>query len=296
MNGILILNKPGGWTSFDVVAKVRRLTGVRRVGHTGTLDPMATGVLVICLGQATRVSEYMVGYDKTYRAMIELGVETDTYDAQGEVTARSPVGVSEAALREALKTFTGDIRQIPPMFSAIKHEGKKLYNLARKGVEVEREARAVKIYSIEVIAFKSPILTIEVRCSSGTYIRSLAHDLGSALGCGAHLSALTRTAVGPFSLSQAATIETLEAVAASGTWTAWLLPTDVALKSFPAVTLSEDEKTRARHGMSVTPATGTASRASHTDLVRAYDPAGQMIGLMRYNRERDELRPEKIFN
>lgn len=300
MNGILILNKPSGWTSFDVVAKVRRLTQVQRVGHTGTLDPLATGVLVICLGHATRLIEYMIGHDKSYRATIRLGVETDTYDATGQITDAHPVDVSEPELRETLKTFAGDIGQVPPMYSAVKRGGKKLYDLARKGVEVAREPRAVTIYSIDLLAFEPPDVTIDVRCSSGTYIRSLAHDLGRALGCGAHLSALMRTAVGDFDLSRTVSVEALEAAAVNGTWTSLLHPVDVALKDLPMIALNEDESARARHGRVVGGDSGRRLSASgnascNTDLVRAYDPAGQMIGLMKLDRERNELRPEKIF-
>jgi len=164
MNGILIVNKPAGWTSFDVVAKVRRLAKARSVGHAGTLDPMATGVLVICLGQAVRMVEYLIGRDKAYRATLLLGVETDTYDAAGRVIATRPVEVSEAALREALHSFVGSIGQIPPMYSAIKHEGKKLYKLARQGVEVERAPRKVRVYSLNLIGFDPPSLTVDVHC------------------------------------------------------------------------------------------------------------------------------------
>ena len=313
MNGILIVNKPAGWTSFDVVAKVRRLTKARRVGHAGTLDPMATGVLVICLGHAVRMVEYLIGHDKAYRATLLLGVETDTYDAGGQVIATRPVEVSETALREALLSFVGNIEQIPPMYSAIKHEGKKLYKLARQGIEVERAPRKVTLHSLNLIAFDPPRLTVDVRCSSGTYIRSLAHDLGAQLGCGAHLAALTRTAVGDFGLSQAATIEELEAAAANGAWAHLLRPIDAAVQDLPAYALSEAETRRARHGMPIS--LGGDSRAPSErgaqdgrrlsapggpasladDLVRVYDPSGQMIGLMKYDRALNELRPEKIF-
>ena len=307
MNGILIVNKPAGWTSFDVVAKVRRLTKARRVGHAGTLDPMATGGLVICLGHAARMVEYLIGHDKAYRATLLLGVETDTYDAGGQVIATRPVEVSETALREALLSFVGSIEQIPPMYSAIKHEGKKLYQLARQGVEVERAPRKVMLHSLNLIAFDPPRLTVDVRCSSGTYIRSLAHDLGAKLGYGAHLAALTRTAGGGFGLSQAATMEELEAAAENRSWAHLLRPIDAAVQDLPAYALSEAEAGRARHGMSIS--LGGDSRAPSQrgaedsrrlsapggpasladDLVRVYDPSGQMIGLMKYDRAQNEL-------
>jgi len=290
MDGILVLDKPRGWTSHDVVARVRQLTKIKRVGHTGTLDPMATGVLIVCLGQATRVVEYMVGHDKRYTATVRLGIETDTYDAQGQVVARRPVDVSESALRESLEAFVGDLRQVPPMFSAIKQAGRKLYDLARQGIEVEREPRSMTIHSIDLIGFDPPDATIDVRCSAGTYIRSLAHDLGRRLGCGAHLSMLTRTAAGDFTLAQAVSLEAFEAAAADGSWTTLLRPLDAALSSFPAITLSEDDAVRARHGMTV-----IAGDILANDLVRAYDPSGRIVGVMRFDPARNELRPHKIL-
>lgn len=291
MNGVLVLDKPHGWTSHDVVAKVRRLTQVKRVGHTGTLDPLATGVLVVCLGQATRVVEYMIGHAKQYTATVCLGIETDTYDAGGQVVARRPVDVTESALRESLQALVGDIRQAPPMFSAIKRAGAKLVDLARKGITVEREPRPVTIYSLDVLAFDSPHVTIDVHCSAGTYIRSLAHDLGRQLGCGAHLSALRRTAVGDFTLAQAASLEAFEAAVEDGSWSILLRPLDTALSGFPAITLSEEDVARARHGLAL------AVRGElEAHLVRAYDLSGQIIGLMRFDPTRSELRPEKIFH
>jgi tRNA pseudouridine55 synthase len=276
------------------VAKVRRLTGVRRIGHTGTLDPLATGVLVLCLGQATRVVEYMIGHDKRYRAAIRLGIDTDSYDAQGHMTAQHPVEVSETALRKTLEAFVGDVEQIPPMFSAIKRGGQKLVDLARKGVEVEREPRRVTIYSIDLIDFKSPDVTIDVHCSAGTYIRSLAHDVGRALGCGAHLSALTRSAVGDFRLDHAVTIEAFQAAVEDGSWQTLLRPLDAALSRFPSATISAQDAARARNGAAVSPPRDVPANVE-ADLIRVYDPAGRMVGLMRLDGARSELQPVKIF-
>jgi len=291
MNGVLVLDKPRGWTSHDAVAKARRLTKVKRVGHTGTLDPLATGVLVVCLGQATRIAEYIAGHDKQYTATVHLGIETDTYDAQGQVVARHPVDVAEPQLRASLAAFVGDIRQVPPMFSAIKQAGAKLVDLARQGITVERAPRPVTIYSLDLLAFNPPEVTIDVRCSAGTYIRSLAHDLGRQLGCGAHLSALRRTAVGDFTLAQAVSLEAFEAAIEDGSWTAWLRPIDTALAGIPAITLSEEDSARARHGLAL------AVRGElEAHLVRAYDLSGQIIGLMRFDPAHSELRPEKIFH
>lgn len=295
MDGILVLDKPSNWTSHDVVAKVRRLTGIKRIGHTGTLDPMATGVLVLCLGKATRIVEYMIGHDKRYRATLRLGIETDTYDAQGQVTAQYPIEVSEAALREVLEKFVGDIEQVPPMFSAIKRDGNKLVDLARRGVEVKREPRRVTIYSIDLIRFEAPDANIDVHCSSGTYIRSLAHDVGRALGCGAHLSELTRTAVGDFTLDQAETLDSFEAAVEDGAWQTLLHPLDAGLAEFPSITLSEDDAARARYGMTV-PMLPTNSLDIEADLIRAYDPNGHIVGLMRQDAARGELQPVKILS
>jgi len=188
VDGILNINKPRDRTSFSVVAMVRRLSGERRVGHAGTLDPAATGVLPVCLGQGTRVTEYLVDAAKTYRAQIELGVATDTYDASGKITEQGdPSGISREQVESALASFRGTIQQIPPMYSAVKHLGQPLYKLARSGIEVERKSRRAEIYRLEITDWQLPVVTIEVECSKGTYIRSLAYDLGRSLGCGAHL-------------------------------------------------------------------------------------------------------------
>lgn len=291
MDGILVVDKPSGWTSHDVVARMRRLTKIKRIGHTGTLDPMATGVLVLCLGQATRLVEYLTGHDKRYQATIRLGVETDTHDADGRLTARQPVDVSEVALRSALAAFVGEIEQVPPMFSALKRDGKKLVDLARKGVEVARAPRRITIHSIDLLAFDSPDATIDVHCSGGTYIRSLAHDLGRKLGCGAHLAVLRRTAVGDFTLDQAISLETFEAAVVDGSWFTLLRPLDAALAWLPSIRLNDDEAARARQGMSLTHRNEIAN-----DLVRAYDPTGRLVGLMKFDPVRRELKPNKILS
>lgn len=231
IDGLLILDKPRGLTSHEVVARVRHAIKLRPVGHTGTLDPMATGVLVVCVGQATRISEYLLAHDKTYRATIRLGIETDTYDADGQISAAHAVNVDEAAARRALTKFIGDIRQVPPMHSAIKREGQKLYELARAGIEVERPARPVTIHAIDLLDWQSPDLTIDVKCSAGTYIRSIAHDLGQELGTGAHLIALRRTASGPFTVDEAITLDSFEALVRDHQWQLQLRSIDQAWKS-----------------------------------------------------------------
>ena len=210
MNGVLVVDKPGGITSFDVVARVRRALGERRVGHTGTLDPMATGVLPVCVGEATKLVPFLMGGDKVYEAEALLGVTTDTLDATGTVVATADAaGVTRAAVAAALPRFVGTILQRPPMHSALRVDGRRLYELARKGVEVERAPRPVRVDAIELVTWAPPRLGLRVRCGKGTYIRSLVADLGAALGPGAHLTALRRTRVGPFSLAQAVMLDTI---------------------------------------------------------------------------------------
>ena len=206
--GVLLIDKPGGMTSHDVVMRVRRILGVKKIGHTGTLDPMATGLLPLCIGGATKIARFLEGGEKEYRATIKFGVETDTYDAEGKVVAESDTsGVSEEMVLEALAQFKGKIQQIPPMYSAVKIGGTPLYKLARKGITVEREPKEVEISDIDVEEFTMPLLTMRITCSKGTYIRTLCHDLGSVVGCGAHLVALRRTRSGYFSIQDAITLD-----------------------------------------------------------------------------------------
>jgi tRNA pseudouridine55 synthase len=286
MHGILVINKPAGMTSHDVVACVRRSSGIRRVGHAGTLDPMATGVLLVCIGQATRVVEYLMASFKQYRATILLGVETDTYDREGQVVRRAPVNVSRAEAETALNGFVGTIMQTPPMYSALKREGVPLYRLARQGQVVEREARRVTIDQLYVDDWSPPHLAIEVTCSPGTYIRSLAHDLGQQLGCGAHLTALARLASGDFRLEQAVTLEAL----ADGAWQRYLLPVDAALQRLPALHLTRDEAARVRHGISF-----PSSPDDRADEARAYDPEGHLLAILK-RVQSDRWQPDKVFH
>lgn len=211
MEGVLIVDKPQGLTSHDVVYRLRRKLGMKKIGHAGTLDPMATGLLIMLIGKATRISQYLMSTDKVYEGEATLGVVTDSQDAEGEMMETRPVPeLSEAAVREVMKGFLGDQYQIPPMHSAIKVDGVKLYHLARKGEEVEREPRFIRVSSFELLSFNSPKITFRLHCTKGTYVRTIAHDLGQKLGCGAHLSALRRTASGKFELNQGLTLEQIE--------------------------------------------------------------------------------------
>lgn len=211
--GILLVDKPGGMTSHDVVNRIRRIFQMKKVGHAGTLDPMATGLMILLVGKATKVSQYLISLPKTYEGRARFGETTDTQDADGDIIERRPVpeGLTADALRESMRSFLGDQYQTPPMFSAKKIKGVPLYKLARKGKEVEREARVIHVASFELLRFESPELEFRLHCSKGTYVRTILHDLGEKLGCGAHLTALRRTRIDQFEVADAATLETLEA-------------------------------------------------------------------------------------
>lgn len=271
VEGVLNVDKPRGMTSHDVVNHVRRASGVRRVGHAGTLDPLATGVLLLCLGRATRLIEYLAGQPKTYEAAIRLGQVTNTYDAEGEVVAERPVEVTASDITAALAQFRGPIRQRPPLYSAIKKGGQPLYKLARQGVEVEAPLRTVTIYELELLSWVTPTLTVRVVCSSGTYIRSLAHDLGKVLGCGGHVSALRRTAVGAFGVGTAVPLAELS----GDNLRSFLLPADAAVRHLPRLELTSTDARRLQQGQRV------AQQPDHppAELVRVYDTAGRFIGV-----------------
>jgi tRNA pseudouridine55 synthase len=286
--GLLNLYKPQGPTSHDLVAWVRRGTRLKKVGHAGTLDPMAGGVLVLCLGFATRLSEYVMESPKSYRARLRLGIETDTYDSEGTITAETPALVARETVEAALALFRGEIQQVPPMYSAIKQGGQKLYTLARAGQEVERAARAITISRLDVLDWDPPFVTLEVDCSPGTYIRSLAFDLGRAVGVGAHLAALERTASGSFRAAEAVRWPDFEAAMRAGTWADHLLPADRALANAPALTLSDDETRFILTGRSIPAAPGDAI------LARAYDPAGRFIAVVL--RREGYWQPHKVFD
>ena len=209
MTGIVIVDKPAGWTSQDVTARLRRVFGTRRIGHGGTLDPMATGVLPVFVGRATRGVEFFEHADKTYEAVLRLGTVTDTQDSTGTVLEKRPVAVTEAEFRDILPKFTGEIAQIPPMYSAIKVDGKKLYELARAGKEIERKPREITVFSLDLLEFTGETAKIRVHCSKGTYIRTLCHDIGAALGCGGCMEALRRTAAGEYTLADSVELDTL---------------------------------------------------------------------------------------
>ena len=309
MDGILNINKPSGITSFGVVALVRRLSGERRVGHAGTLDPAATGVLPVCLGQGTRVIEYLVDTTKSYRAEIELGVTTDTYDAEGKVTGQADhSGISRAQLDSALDSFRGQIEQVPPIYSALKHQGKPLYEMARAGLNVELKSRPVTIHKLELIDFQLPAVTIEVVCSKGTYIRSIAHDLGQILGCGAHLKSLIRLRCGIFDIKDAVSMPQLEEVFRDGRWQQFIYPIDSVLSDLPSVEVSDDEAKNIRNGRALLLERGRigavsnnlppsiSDEASVQKQCRAYNVDGSFLAVLRFNPEDGQWYPQKVFS
>ncbi len=253
VSGILVLDKPAGFSSNDAVQKAKRLFHARKVGHTGALDPLATGVLPLCFGEATKFSQYLLTSDKKYLTTLKLGVATDSGDADGQVVAERPVeNVTEARVEEALRFFRGEIDQVPSMFSAVKHQGQPLYKLARQGIEIERDARRVKIFSNQIVALEGDELTLAIHCSKGTYVRTIAEELGEHLGCGAHVTALRRQAAGPYDESDLVTFETLEAALESeGTLDRFLLPVASAVGDWPEVRLNDDTAYYVRQGQPV---------------------------------------------
>jgi tRNA pseudouridine55 synthase len=297
LDGILNIDKPAGRTSYGVVAAVKRLTGEQRVGHTGTLDPAATGVLVVCLGQATRVIEFFLDTSKTYRAVIELGVATDTYDSNGRVTHRGdPSPIDRAALESALAPFRGTIRQTPPMYSALKQQGRPLYKLARAGVTVERKPRPVTVHRLELVDWQPPMATLEIECSKGTYIRSLAHDLGQALGCGAHLKSLVRTRCGVFDIRDAVSLPRLEEAFRSGYGENYLHPIDIALGDYDAVVVDDAAEAAMKNGSPVSIPDGRVVEGYSGGMYyRAYSQDGRFLGMLRYIPEKQAWQPKKVL-
>ena len=269
MTGIVIVDKPAGWTSQDVTARLRRVFGTRRIGHGGTLDPMATGVLPVFVGRATRGVEFFEHADKTYEAVLRLGTVTDTQDSTGAVLEKRPAAVTEAEFRDILPKFTGKIAQVPPMYSAIKVDGKKLYELARAGKEVERKPREITIFSLELLEFSGETAKIRVHCSKGTYIRTLCHDIGAALGCGGCMEALRRTAAGEYTLADSVELDTLLNAERPEDY---LRDVDTLFRQYPAVTLTEKQTLRCRNGNSFSIALPEGS-------YRAYDGQGTFLML-----------------
>lgn len=274
VDGVLLLNKPVGITSNTALQKAKRLLNAQKAGHTGTLDPFADGLLPLCYGEATKFSHYLLDADKTYRAVMQLGVTTTTGDPEGEILQTRPVTVDAEDVRIAMKRFIGEIEQIPPMHSALKYQGRPLYEYARAGIEIERPPRRVTIHALDLIDCALPQVIFNVRCSSGTYIRTLAQDIGAALGCGAHLTALTRMASGIFDLAEATTLEHLEAMDAAQR-AALLLPSDCLVQHLPEIELDEADRHALCQGRQL------SSPFPAAELARVYDAARHFLGLAR---------------
>lgn len=284
MNGLILLDKPEGFTSFKAAAVLRRIYGTKRVGHTGTLDPMATGVLPILIGRATRLCSYVLEADKRYTAGVRLGVTTDTLDITGEVLSQCEPSVSDGQLADALRFFTKTYDQIPPMFSAIKKDGVRLYDLARQGKEIEREPRTVTIHNIELKSRNGNDFVIDVHCSKGTYIRSLADDIGKLLGCGATLISLRRTEAAGFSIADCKTVEEIEADPIS-----CLLPADRAVQGFRNLNISEAQAKRFMNGAALSvDRIRFYADAADNELFKTYT-GGQFLGLSEFDKASGEI-------
>jgi tRNA pseudouridine55 synthase len=289
ISGVLVVDKPVGLTSHDVVQIIRKGTNIRRAGHTGTLDPRASGVLVVLIGPAVRLSEYVSASDKRYQAIIRLGTTTDTYDADGHVTSSSPVEVDEEQFEKVLSQFVGEIEQVPPPYSAVKVKGRKAYEMAREGEEVDLQPRKIQVYNLELLEWAPPEAVIDVYCSSGTYVRSLAHDLGEALGCGAHLVGLRRTKSGRFTLRDAVPLRKLRDAFDAGNWYQFLIPAAEALSDWPAVELSVEQVESIRHGHRIPAESGISGWA------RGISEQGELVALMEADDQANEWQPRKVF-
>lgn len=291
VSGVLVIDKPVGITSHDVVQAVRSGPKIRRAGHTGTLDPRASGVLVVLVGPAVRLSEYVSASDKRYQAVIQLGITTDTYDTEGQVTSRSPVDITYEEFDATLQTFVGQFEQVPPIYSAIKVHGRKAYEMAREGEEVELEPRLITVHELELLDWDPPEAVVDVQCSSGTYIRSLAHDLGEKLGCGATLVGLRRTKNGQFGLRDAVPLRRLQESFADGTWYKYLIPAAEALGDWYTIELTVQQVDEVRHGHRV-PATEEMEVGK---WARAISEEGELVALMEYDPQTTEWQPRKVF-
>jgi tRNA pseudouridine55 synthase len=291
ISGVLVVDKPVGMTSHDVVQAIRNGTGIRRAGHTGTLDPRASGVLVILVGPAVRLSEYVSASDKRYQAVIRLGASTDTYDADGRFTQQSniPINVTEQQFEETLKQFVGEIEQTPPPYSAVKVQGRRAYDMARQGEEVDLAPRKITVHHLEVLEWAPPEVVVDVHCSSGTYVRSLANDMGNALGCGAYLVGLRRTKSGRFSLRDATPLRKLQEAFQTGKWYQLLIPAAEALGDWPAIELDPDQVEAIKHGHRIPAAEDATGR------VRGVSMAGELVALLELDETTREWQPKKVF-
>ena len=294
MNGILNVNKPDGMTSFGVVSRLKRLTGEKRIGHTGTLDPIATGVLPVCFGKATRIVQYLIDSDKAYLADIRLGITTDTFDREGTVVEENDPGdITIEQVKEVLGSFQGTIEQIPPRFSAVKHHGKRSCDLARAGINVEMKPRRVRINRIELVKATLPLITVLIECSKGTYIRTIANDTGKMLGCGAHIKELIRTRCGIFSIEDALSLPDIERIYQQGNLDAYLQPGDTPLQDWQMIVLTGEDEVVVENGRSIV-LDERYCTTSH--YCRAYNSNGEFIAILSYNKDEGLWHPDKVFS
>lgn len=294
LDGVLLLDKPAGLSSNDALIRTKRLLNAAKAGHTGTLDPFATGLLPLCFGEATKFTQDLLDADKTYDAVVHLGISTSTGDTEGEVVSSKPVDTSLADIAKVLERFQGDILQIPPMHSALKRDGKPLYEYARAGITLEREARPVTVHKIDILSFESPYLRLRVKCSKGTYVRVLGEDIGDALGCGAHLNALRRVQVGDLSLEHAISLDSLASMPEEQKLSC-LLPVDAMLASFPPVLLPGELATRFLHGQRLPLLKEGISFACNATRVRVYREADKKLLGTAQIREFGILAPERLI-
>ena len=290
ISGVLVVDKPVGLTSHEVVQIIRHGTNIRRAGHTGTLDPRASGVLIVLIGPAVRLSEYVSASDKRYQAIIRLGATTDTFDADGRFTSKDEIPeITEEQFETTLKTFVGEIIQTPPPYSAVKVHGRPAYDMAREGEEVQLEPRKIQVYSLELLEWAPPEAVIDVYCSSGTYVRSLANDLGDKLGCGAYLTGLRRTKSGRFTLRDAVPLRKLREAFDAGNWYQFVIPAAEALSDWPALELDNEKVEAVRHGHRV------PAEAGATGMARGISEAGELIALLEVDATTQEWQPRKVF-
>ena len=294
-SGIINVYKEKGFTSFDVVAKLRGILKTKKIGHTGTLDPDAEGVLPVCIGRATKVCDILTDKDKVYEAVMLLGVETDTQDTSGEVLKELPVEVSEEAVKEAILSFVGEYAQVPPMYSALKVNGKKLYELAREGKTVERKARNVQIFSIEILEIDLPRVRMSVHCSKGTYIRTLCHDVGQKLGCGGCMDKLLRTKVGVFELADTLKLAEIDALAREGLVEDRIISVDELFEDYTKVWMKQEFDVVVHNGNRVKKRMFEDKLSSNAERLRVYDSKGEFIGIYEYSEERSDFKPVKMF-
>ena len=294
-SGIINVYKEKGFTSFDVVAKLRGILKTKKIGHTGTLDPDAEGVLPVCIGRATKVCDILTDKDKVYEAVMLLGVETDTQDTSGEILKELPVTVSEECVKEAILSFVGDYAQVPPMYSALKVNGKKLYELAREGKTVERKARNVQIFSIEILEMNLPRVRMSVHCSKGTYIRTLCHDIGQKLGCGGCMEKLLRTKVGAFELQGTLKLAEIDALAKAGSVEEKIISVDELFEDYTKVWTTPEFDVVVHNGNRVKKRMFQEKLPANTERLRVYDSKSEFIGIYEFSKERGDFKPVKMF-